>query len=128
LKILLDTHALLWLISGDERLTENAVGIFRDKENKLFFSAVGFWEICLKVSIGKLILADGWMEKVKNELWVNFIKWLPVEMNHCAELTKLPFHHRDPFDRMIIAQAITEKMKILSCDAIFSKYDVTCLW
>ena len=128
MKTLVDTHALLWLITDDRRLSPKAKEAFLDQENSLFFSAAGFWEICIKMSLGKLVLEPGWLEIVRNEMAANTIQWLPVEMSHCAELTKLPFHHRDPFDRMLIAQAIVEKMQVLSRDRQFTDYGIVRVW
>lgn len=124
----MDTHALLWLITDDSRLSPKAREAFLDPENRLYFSAAGFWEISIKMSLGKLSLAPGWLETIRDEMAANTIQWLPVEMAHCAELTKLPFHHRDPFDRMLIAQAIVEKMQILSRDRQFADYGIMHAW
>jgi PIN domain nuclease of toxin-antitoxin system len=128
MKVLLDTHAFLWLITGDERLSETAQKTFLDPANRLFFSAASLWEICIKKSLGKLSLKSGWFETIQGELKVNAIQWLPVEMPHCAELTKLPFHHRDPFDRMLIAQAMVEDLLLLSRDGRLSAYEIKRIW
>lgn len=128
MKTLLDTHALLWLITGDERLSETAKKSFLDQENSLFFSAASLWEICLKKSLGKLSLKSGWLKAIQDEMKVNAIQWLAVEILHCAELAKLPFHHRDPFDRMLIAQAMVEDMLLLSRDSRLSDYEITRIW
>ena len=90
MKTLLDTHALLWLITGDERLSQTAKTIYLDKKNSLFFSAAGLWEICIKKSLGKLSLKSGWLKTIRDEMEANAIQWLPIEMSHCDELTKLP--------------------------------------
>jgi len=128
MKLLLDTHALLWLITEDDRLSFAARNIFLSSENELYFSAVSFWEIGIKISLKKLILKKEWVKIIKKELVINEIQWLPVDMNHCEIVAELPFHHRDPFDRMLIAQAMVEGLNILSCDGMFSKYDVTSIW
>ncbi len=128
MKTLLDTHALLWLITGDKRLSETARNIFLDQENTLFFSMAGLWEICIKMSLGKLSLKSGWLKTIQDEMKINAIQWLPIEMLHCAELTKLPFHHRDPFDRMLVAQAMVEDMLLLSSDSRLSDYEITRIW
>ena len=128
MKVLLDTHAFLWLITDDERLSENARQTFLNTENSLFFSAVSLWEICIKKSLGKISLRDGWFQTIKDEMEINTIQWLPIEMTHCAEVTELPFHHRDPFDRMLIAQAIVEEMKLLSRDSRLSDYAIELIW
>lgn len=93
-----------------------------------FFSAAGFWEICIKKSLGKLSLQPGWLKVIRNEMDANAIHWLPIEMAHCMELTRLSFYHRDPFDRMLIAQAVVENMQILSCDSRLSEYEITRIW
>ena len=128
MKVLLDTHAFLWSITGDDRLSETAKKTFLDPDNRLFFSAASLWEICIKKSLEKLSLRSGWLKTIQDEMKVNAIQWLPVEMSHCAELTKLPFHHRDPFDRMLIAQAMIEDLQLLSRDVRLSAYEIKRIW
>lgn len=128
MKTLLDTHALLWLITGDPRLSRKAKEVFLDQENDLFFSAAGFWEICIKKSLGKLSLQSGWLDVIRDEMNANAIHWLAIEMAHCTELANLRFYHRDPFDRMLIAQAMVEEMQILSRDSRLSDYEITRVW
>jgi PIN domain nuclease of toxin-antitoxin system len=128
MKVLLDTHAFLWLITDEDRLSENARQTFLNTENSLFFSAASLWEICIKKSLGKISLKGGWFQTIKEEMAINTIQWLPIEMTHCAEVTELPFHHRDPFDRMLIAQAIVEEMKLLSRDSRLSDYAIELIW
>ena len=128
MKVLLDTHAFLWLITGDKRLSRKARTTFLKKENRIFLSAVSLWEICIKLSLDKLSLKEGWIGIIQQQMKDNSIDWLPIEMRHCIELVNLPFHHRDPFDRMLIAQAMVEKMQILSRDARFADYPVKRVW
>ncbi len=128
MKVLLDTHAFLWSITGDDRLSKTAEEIFLDPDNNLFFSAASFWEICIKMSLGKLSLKRGWFKTIQEEMRINAVQWLPVEMQHCVELTKLPFHHRDPFDRMLIAQAMAEDLQLLSRDGRLSAYEIELIW
>ncbi len=128
MKVLLDTHAFLWLITDDDRLSENARQTFLNTENSLFFSAASLWEICIKKSLGKISLKDGWFQTIQEEMEINTIRWLPIEMTHCAEVTELPFHHRDPFDRMLIAQAIVEDIQLLSRDSRLSDYAIELIW
>lgn len=128
MNVLLDTRAFLWAITGDERLSETARETFLNSANRLFFSAVSMWEICIKISLDKLSLKRGWFKKIQNEMSINTVQWLPIEMSHCAELTKLPFHHRDPFDRMLISQAMVEDLQVLSHDVRLSAYDIERLW
>ena len=128
MNVLLDTHAFLWLVTGDDRLSETARKTFLNQENSLFFSAASYWEICIKMSMGKISLKSGWFQTIQNEMEINAIQWLPIEMTHCAKVIKLPFHHRDPFDRMLVAQAITEKMQLLSRDSRLSAYSIKRIW
>ena len=128
MKLLLDTHAFLWLISGDDRLSETAQKTFLEPGNVLFFSAASLWEICIKMSLKKLSLNNGWLKTIQDEMNVNAIQWLSIEMPHCVELTNLPFHHRDPFDRMLVAQAMVEDMQLLSRDNRLSSYEIKRIW
>ena len=128
MKILLDTHALLWLITGDERLSETARKTFINSENLLYFSIASLWEICIKKSLKKISLKKGWLQIIQEEMKKNTIQWLPVEIEHCAKVIEIPFHHRDPFDRMLIAQSMSEGLTILSRDSRFKSYTVKCIW
>jgi len=128
MKVLLDTHAFLWLISGDGRLSETAQKTFLDPGNIMFLSAASLWELCIKMSLGKLSLKSGWLKTIQDEMEVNAIQWLSIEMPHCVELTNLPFHHRDPFDRMLVAQAMVEDMQLLSRDNRLSSYEIKRIW
>ncbi len=127
MNILLDTQILLWAISGDKRLNKNNSRFFLDPTNNLNFSIAGYWEIAIKVSIDKLKLSEQWTKIIQKEMQHNFIKLLPITMDHCNRLAELPFHHRDPFDRILIAQAQIEKMALLSADEQFRKYEVELL-
>jgi PIN domain nuclease of toxin-antitoxin system len=128
MKVLLDTHVFLWLIIGDERLSKKAKQVFLDPQNQIFLSAVSLWEIGIKKSLGKLSLKNGWVKQLEKEMKINTIQVLPIEMTHCDHISKLPFHHRDPFDRMLISQAIAERMAIVTGDSRFSDYGIGCIW
>ncbi len=127
-RILLDTHAFLWAIEGDPRLSPSAREAFLDANNELFFSMASFWEICTKLSLKKLKLAADWDTRLRQEMQVNRIKWLPIEEAHCMRLVELPFRHRDPFDRILLAQALAEGMAILTRDPRMARYRVSVLW
>jgi len=126
--VLLDIHAFLWLISDDERLSENAKLIFLNQGNNLFFSVASFWEICTKKSLEKIALKNGWLRTIQAGMAANTIQWLQIETAHCAEVAELPFHHRDPFDRKLVAQAIVEDMQLLSRDSRLSHYAIERVW
>ncbi len=124
---LLDTQIILWAINGDKRLSKKHKETFLNPENRLYFSVAGYWEIAIKVSIGKLKLSKQWQRIIQRELQQNSIKLLPITLQHCDCLSTLPFHHRDPFDRILIAQAIIENLTILSSDRQFKKYSIKLL-
>jgi len=128
MKVLIDTHALIWLLEDSPRLTERTRTTFADRENALFFSVASYWEMCIKISIGKLRLRPGWEPALQQELRHNGIQWLPLEPHHAEGIIALPWHHRDPFDRMLIAQAGAEGMHILTADEHFAAYDVPVVW
>ena len=128
MKILIDTHALLWIISDSRQLSKKAKEFFFDPKNKLFFSAASFWEISIKISLGKLQLKDNWPKQIEKELDYNGIAWLPIEKKHCIKVAELPFHHRDPFDRLLISQSIVEKMALMSADNKIALYDINIIW
>jgi PIN domain nuclease of toxin-antitoxin system len=81
-----------------------------------------------KKNLGKISLKNGWFQTIQEEMEINTIQWLPIELTHCAEVAEMPFHHRDPFDRMLIAQAIVEGMQLLSRDSRLSDYAIERVW
>ena len=127
MKLLLDTHAFLWII-WDRNLSATARQAYLDASNDLYLSAASYWEICLKVSIGKLTLLPDWMSRFDDEMTRNGIVWLPIAKEHCQHLLLLPALHRDPFDRLLIAQAQHEGMTLLTADANMQQYAVATLW
>ncbi|MBA3872439.1 MAG: type II toxin-antitoxin system VapC family toxin [Anaerolineae bacterium] len=128
MKLLLDTHTFLWFISKSPKITLEARNQITDNPDQLFLSIVSLWEIAIKVSIGKLTLQQPFETLFPHQLRINGIKQLEVSVSHTALVSKLPFHHNDPFDRMLIAQAITENVAIISADKAFDAYGVDRLW
>ncbi len=120
---LLDTQVFLWCLIDSPRLTTKAREIIIDPKNAVYVSAVSSWEIAIKKSIGKLKAPDNIDEIVDK---MGFLK-LPVYLYHADFLSKLPMHHRDPFDRMLIAQAIAEDLLIITADRRFKEYEVKLL-
>jgi PIN domain nuclease of toxin-antitoxin system len=127
MRLLLDTHTFLWFIYR-EPTGERFYELCLNPDNQLFLSAASYWEICIKASLGKMGLADNWIELFDHEMEVNGIRWLPIESHHCRELLSLPHHHRDPFDRLLIGQARTEGLALLSADPNLRRYDVPVIW
>jgi len=127
MNILLDTHTLIWFLEGSPEMSTNARNIIEDLDNIRFVSSASIWEIAVKVSIEKLELKYPF-KKINSLLWENSIDLLPIRFEHTLELTTLPFHHKDPFDRIIIAQAIVEQMPIISKDGNFKYYNINQIW
>ncbi len=125
---LLDTNIFLWFITGDERLSPNVREFISDSDNDLFLSVASLWEIAIKVSIGKLELVRPFNQLFPEQLDENSIDLLPIKLVHLSALLELPLHHRDPFDRLIIAQGIKENIPIISGDKIFQQYPVEVIW
>ncbi len=125
---LLDTHSFLWFINGDEQLSEKAKIAIQDPDATKYVSIVSFWEIAIKLSLGKIKL-DMAYQDLQQHVSVNGFEILPITFEHTIELTTLDFHHRDPFDRIIIAQALIEKLVLITKDSIFDKYNnLKLLW
>ena len=128
-RYLLDSHVFLWLLCGDSRLSAKAKEVFIAPQNELFFSMAGYWEICIKIKLGKLELQPNWERHVENEMAFNGIRFLPIHPEHCREIVKLPWHHRDPFDRLMLAQARVEGLAVLSADHQLQGYSgVRVIW
>ena len=128
MKYLLDTQALLFIAADSPRLTPKSREFFLHADNEPHLSVVSAWEIAIKVSIGKLGLSMRPGAWVREQLATNQIALLPVELDHVARVADLPFHHKDPFDRMLIAQALCERLPVLSSDASFDAYGVERIW
>ncbi len=128
MRALLDTHTLLWMVSRSNQLTETARAAIADGRNELYFSIAGYWEIGIKQSLGKLELSAGWQNTLPKEMTHNRITWLPIEPRHVHEVAALPWIHRDPFDRLMIAQSRVEGLTLISRDPQFSEYGVPTVW
>lgn len=118
---LLDTHTFLWFVSNSPELSQKARQLMEDDTSNLFLSVAGIWEIGIKNSLGKLDVKGGF-DTITNDLKANDIEIMFIEFNHVSIVNKLPFHHKDPFDRMIIAQSLAENMDIIGKDSDFDNY------
>jgi PIN domain nuclease of toxin-antitoxin system len=124
LKLLLDTHTVLWFLSGDGRLSESARRHLTDGSNRVLLSAAVVWEIAIKRSLGKLALPGDYLDLLLGA----GVQALPVSIAHAAAVEGLPWHHRDPFDRMLVAQASVEGASVVSRDDALAPYGVTLIW
>ena len=126
MRILIDTHILIWHLEDDERLSSFHGQVIEDPANRVLISIASFWEIAIKSSRGKLSLAKS-IEDIFSEIARSSSTILPIESEHTVLVSRLPFHHKDPFDRMIIAQAMVEGVPIMSTDRDFADYGVDLL-
>ena len=128
MKVLLDTHALLWWLDGDRRLSKLARRIIGNEENAVLVSAASAWEICTKFRLGKLPGAAEVAADVKGCLDSQGFVPLPISVAHAQRAGNLPGPHRDPFDRMLIAQSQAEDLSIITIDPVFERYDTKVIW
>ena len=126
-KYLLDTHTLIWFLEGDSQISPLAKSLVLDTDNELFVSMAYLWEMAIKTSIGKLTLTQP-LEQIIKRLPLEFMELLPIEVPHVLAIQKLPFHHKDHCDRILIAQTITENIEIISIETIFDQYGVKRSW
>jgi PIN domain nuclease of toxin-antitoxin system len=128
MRVLLDTHAFLWWITDDERLSSVARGSIGASDNQVFVSAASAWEIITKSRIGRMPLPEPVDGFIARHLEENAFQPLSITMRHTFELETLPDLHRDPFDRMLVAQALAEQMPLMTSDQAVRAYPVTTIW
>lgn len=126
--ILLDTHAFLWFVGADDRLSKKAVSAMKNESNAIVLSVASVWEMAMKAALGKLRLPQAVESFVPQQMQLNMIGQLGVDFRHAARVEGLPPHHSDPFDRVLIAQALTEGIPIISADPAFDAYGVHRIW
>jgi PIN domain nuclease of toxin-antitoxin system len=129
-RLLLDTHALLWYVLGDPKLSATAQDLIVDADNEILMSPATYWEIAIKVSIGKLTLNAPYEDFIELCLNRYGFRILPIEPAHTARLVALPYpeRHKDPFDRLLVAQAVAEGIPIVSSDGALDAYPIRRLW
>lgn len=128
MNVLLDVHAFLWWILADPQLSHQASAILSDNKNQLFMSTGSVWEIIIKTQIGKLPLPPDPIRFVREQLAVNAIHTLPISLEHVLQVYTLPLHHKDPFDRILVAQSQVEQMPILTADPLITAYGIPVIW
>ena len=128
MRILVDTHVFLWDLLDDHRSSRKAREILSSDEYQLYFSLVSIWEIAIKMKTGKLNALGSTVSYIRYEMEEYGMELLPIRYEHILELERLPLHHSEPFDRLLIAQAIVESLPILTHDAKFPAYPVKLIW
>lgn len=128
MRVLLDTHAFLWFITNDPLLSATARTLIADPNNEILISPASYWETAIKISVGKYPLHAPFEAFITQGIEGNDFEVLPIQPKHTSALTNLPFHHRDPFDRLLVAQAKVEAIEIVSNDAVLDAYGIKRLW
>ena len=128
MRLLLDTHTFLWFIQGNDSLSNTAKASIENSENQKLISIASLWEIAIKTSIGKLSVEMSMTDLVEKQVLGNALGILSITSEHLEKLTDLPFHHKDPFDRLIIAQSLAENISIVSRDKMFGDYSAQLIW
>jgi len=127
MKLLLDTQAFIWFVDNDDRLPNKKKQQIDNINNTILISIASLWEIGIKISLGKLEVSEP-IERIVELIADNGFEILPILPEHIIKISRLEFHHRDPFDRIIVTQGLNEKIQIVSNDGIFDKYGVTRIW
>lgn len=128
MRLLLDTHAFLWFVLNDPSLSAKARDLIAEAENEVFVSPATYWELAIKISLGKYSLEGAFEAFFADQLARNDFNILPIQIAHAAVLSRLPFVHRDPFDRMLVAQAMAEGISLVSGDEMLKGYPVNVVW
>ena len=126
--LLLDTHAFLWWAEDSPRLSKRARAAIGRPGDTCLLSLASCWEMAIKISLGRLKLSKSLDRFIAEQMAANGIQALAVQLPHAARVAVLPFHHRDPFDRLLAAQALVEDLSVVSADPVFRKYGVTRVW
>jgi len=124
MRVLIDTHIFIWYVQNSQRLNSSVANLINDGKNDILFSTASIWEMAIKQSTGKLNLGVPYASFIEEQMRLNNMELLPIKLEHLEVVTSLPFHHRDPFDRLLIAQAMVEDVVIVSADSAFSLYSV----
>lgn len=128
MRILVDTHAFLWFVAGDQRLSTRARRRIEDPGSDRFLSVASVWETAIKISLGKLTLAVSLDTLIDEGATDNGFALLDFRREHAVAVMHLPFHHRDPFDRLLVCQAMTDRLTIVSSDAALDAYPIQRIW
>lgn len=128
MRLLLDTHVALWVLADDRRLSATARELVEDERHSCYLSAASVWEIAIKSGVGKLRVPARFLEVLREAMMLRGVESLPIYDTHTAAVIGLPLHHRDPFDRLLVAQSMIEGMDIVSKDEILGAYGVRVYW
>jgi PIN domain nuclease of toxin-antitoxin system len=127
MNLLIDTHVFLWWDSQPEKIPTTTLSVLEDPDNIVWLSLVSIWEVQIKTQMGKLVLNNS-LDNLVQQQQQNGIQLLPIKLNHILALQPLPYYHKDPFDRLLIAQSVAENLICVSADSVFKQYNIPILW
>jgi PIN domain nuclease of toxin-antitoxin system len=127
-RLLLDTHAFLWWVGADRKLSRRARSTVGSGRNECFVSIASAWEIAIKVGLGSVRVGSSLERFLPEQIAANGFRPLPIDLRHTARVATLPFHHRDPFDRLLVAQALEEELAVVTADPVFTEYGLKRVW
>ncbi len=128
MRLLLDTQVFLWWVAGEPKLTRRARTAIASARNECFVSVASGWEIAIKLSLGNLRIEGALERFLPEQIAANAFRPLPIDLKHVARVARLPFVHRDPFDRLLVAQALEEDLAVATADPVFAKYGLRLVW
>lgn len=128
MRLLLDTHTFLWWVADAPQIPARARQAIAQPRNECLVSLASCWELAIKLSLGKIEISGTLERFMPSQLSANGFREMPIEIRHAARVARLPFHHRDPFDRLLVAQALEEDLTIVSADPVFRRYGVKRIW
>ncbi len=128
MNLLLDSHGFVWMHEEPYKLSVKVANEILNPANRIFLSVASVWELQIKIALGKFSFSDTLENVINEERQTNNLQFLPINLSHALYLENLPPHHKDPFDRLLISQAIVENMTLVSADANFGKYQISMLW
>ena len=128
MRFLLDTHTFIWFVTDSPRLSDRVKQLIEDDYNEKLLSPASIWEMAIKHSVGKLNFGTPFPQFIERQIGLNSMDLLPIEISHINVVSTLDLHHRDPFDRLLISQALVENMPILSVDEAFDAYPIRRIW
>jgi PIN domain nuclease of toxin-antitoxin system len=128
MRLLLDTHTFIWYVTDNSRLSNQVLELINDENNEILLSIASLWEIAIKQNLGKLSFNQPFEIFITQQLNLNDFSLLDINISHVTVVATLPLHHRDPFDRILIAQSVVENIPLLSADKIFDAYPIRRVW
>ncbi len=128
MELLLDSHVFLWWVEDDKKLSKQAKNLISDKDNACYISGATAWELAIKASQGKLKLETSVSSYILRHIQISAFTWLDIKLSHIDYAERLPYFHKDPFDRLLVAQAQAEKLAIISADTMLDAYEIERLW